>query len=592
MSERFTRLFSLPENLYAQNAPVVIAAGALLKDNQTGKVLGQLKLRSISAKRIKAVTVRILMQDVAGKRLGEPVEHQYLDIDVARDVEFAQKIPVVLPDNTARGMEVSVIGVVFYDNSTWTAGEEKWEPLSVPTRLSDALRDYELIREYKLAYGSSCEYLPSEQRGLWYCSCGALNHDHEDTCHVCKQKLTALLAADFDVLRKKRDARLAEQAAQRAEQAKREAAAKARLRKKIKSGLIIAALVLIIGAVAAFILTQPMRDMEKAQELANKGDYMAAIALLDEIGKADMTREARESCIKRMRNQIENAIAGGYLSYALELMKEYTILDTTKYLEEVQKICKHQHLDDLEKVDATCTVNGYDRKICQFCAYVKETTLPAHGHSFTSNVTKKPTCTKSGLKDETCSVCGEVVKDIVLKASGHKYNAQIITPATCVSQGKTKYACERCGDSYTETVGLKAHSFAIVGCDKPLTCKGCGQTSGGVAGHLISNGLCTRCYKDVSVYRITGTVSQGTNTHYNIKLPKGTYYVSVATGIKEWSAKLIDPASIDKVFYLHSSFGSTEKFEVEKDLSNGRIEFYVFYGQKGGSYTITIWRKE
>jgi len=37
MNERYTRVFSLPENLYATGSPVVIAAGALLKDNQTGK---------------------------------------------------------------------------------------------------------------------------------------------------------------------------------------------------------------------------------------------------------------------------------------------------------------------------------------------------------------------------------------------------------------------------------------------------------------------------------------------------------------------------------------------------------------------------
>ena len=44
MSERYHRLFSLPDNGYAQGAPVVLAAGALLKDNQTGQILAQLKI--------------------------------------------------------------------------------------------------------------------------------------------------------------------------------------------------------------------------------------------------------------------------------------------------------------------------------------------------------------------------------------------------------------------------------------------------------------------------------------------------------------------------------------------------------------------
>ena len=33
MAERYTRLYTLPENLYTEGAPLVIAAGALLKDN-------------------------------------------------------------------------------------------------------------------------------------------------------------------------------------------------------------------------------------------------------------------------------------------------------------------------------------------------------------------------------------------------------------------------------------------------------------------------------------------------------------------------------------------------------------------------------
>lgn len=59
MSERYSKLFTLPPNLYSEGAPVVIAAGALLKDNETGKVLAQLKIQNISDKPIKAVTVKL-----------------------------------------------------------------------------------------------------------------------------------------------------------------------------------------------------------------------------------------------------------------------------------------------------------------------------------------------------------------------------------------------------------------------------------------------------------------------------------------------------------------------------------------------------
>ena len=49
MSERYTKVYECPQNVYAESSPVVISAGALLKDNQTGKILAQLKIRNITA---------------------------------------------------------------------------------------------------------------------------------------------------------------------------------------------------------------------------------------------------------------------------------------------------------------------------------------------------------------------------------------------------------------------------------------------------------------------------------------------------------------------------------------------------------------
>ena len=47
MSERYARLFSLPENLYQSSSPVMILAGALLKDNQTGGILALMKFKNV-----------------------------------------------------------------------------------------------------------------------------------------------------------------------------------------------------------------------------------------------------------------------------------------------------------------------------------------------------------------------------------------------------------------------------------------------------------------------------------------------------------------------------------------------------------------
>ena len=118
MSEqRYSRLFSLPENLYAAGSPVLICAGALLKDNQSEKILAQLKLKNIREKEIKAITVSISPLDTLDHPLGSPLEYQYLDLTAFRDDEFGQKTPIFLPDESTRAFSVEVTEVIFSDNT-------------------------------------------------------------------------------------------------------------------------------------------------------------------------------------------------------------------------------------------------------------------------------------------------------------------------------------------------------------------------------------------------------------------------------------------------------------------------------------------
>ena len=104
--------------------------GALQKDNQTGKVFAQLKIRNIQDKVIKAATVKITPFDTVGKPLGGTVDYQYLDLSAGRDTDFGQKTPVMLKEATARSFAVSVSEIIFADNSTWSASDGTWEALS------------------------------------------------------------------------------------------------------------------------------------------------------------------------------------------------------------------------------------------------------------------------------------------------------------------------------------------------------------------------------------------------------------------------------------------------------------------------------
>ena len=60
MSERFERLFNLPNNLYLEGSPIIISAGSLLKDTTTGSIVAQIKFHSVSKKVIKAGTISVI----------------------------------------------------------------------------------------------------------------------------------------------------------------------------------------------------------------------------------------------------------------------------------------------------------------------------------------------------------------------------------------------------------------------------------------------------------------------------------------------------------------------------------------------------
>lgn len=280
MGERYSRLFSLQENLYTTGSPVVIAAGALLKDNETGKVLAQIKLRSISPKAIKAATVEILPYDVAGNSLGGVVKHQYLDIKAVRGNDFGQKNPVALPDANARAYSAIVSEVVFEDNTVWRESGLSWEALPTQEKLKQGLCDDELVKQYKMKYGSRCGFMFQEEKDLWMCSCGAVNHKDEEKCHSCSEQISAFKAFELDKLKADCEARLAEAQKKAAED---KAAAEAKAKKTKKLAIIITPIV-IVAIIATVLLSDVVKKNQ--EEAARLDAYNSAVAMA-EAGKYD-----------------------------------------------------------------------------------------------------------------------------------------------------------------------------------------------------------------------------------------------------------------------------------------------------------------
>lgn len=261
MSERYSKLFALSENLYSAGAPVVIAAGALQKDNQTGKVFAQLKIRNIQDKAIKAATVKITPFDTVGKPLGGTVDYQYLDLSAGRDTDFGQKTPVMLKEAATRSFAVSVSEVIFSDNSIWTAPDEAWEPLSAPVMPEKEFTDVELAKQYRVKYGADCKCVFKKEKDLWRCACGAVNHASEKNCHSCQREAAALAALDIDKLKADRDQRLA---AEQKKAAEEKAAAEAESKKTKRIVAVVAPIMLITIAIISAISWKNIQEERKS----------------------------------------------------------------------------------------------------------------------------------------------------------------------------------------------------------------------------------------------------------------------------------------------------------------------------------------
>lgn len=297
MSERYTRVFSLPENLYAAGSPAVIAAGALLKDNQTGKVLAQLKLTNIQYKKIKAVKVKLFPLDTMGQSLGEAIDYQYLDLQLTRDGDFGAKTPIPFPDATTRAFDAEVTSVVFSDNTAWNSDGTSWEP--IPDRVALHQKyDNLVIEQLRLEQSGTCQFVVQEHQDLWLCTCGAVNHDGEVRCHDCGKQLSQIHPLDAAGLMERANARLAEEARLAAEEEATKAAAAVAAKKKTAKILKIV-IPAVCAIIAVTLLTTkviiPNSNYNKAVSLMDAGQYKEAIAAFETL---DGYKDSAEQIVK------------------------------------------------------------------------------------------------------------------------------------------------------------------------------------------------------------------------------------------------------------------------------------------------------
>lgn len=193
---RYEKVFTLTPKLYVKGSPIIIEAGALQKDNFNGNVIAQLKFKSISAKVIKSLTVKIVALDVSGNPIGEEIEHQYLDLTVQRNENFGSKEAIILPDNTAREFWAYVTDIVFFDNTLISLKKSYWNPLPLQEDLNIETDD-DIERIF---FSQKFRKQIIDYKDLWLCSCEGINHIGEKKCFTCGNLYDVMGNFDFEFL--------------------------------------------------------------------------------------------------------------------------------------------------------------------------------------------------------------------------------------------------------------------------------------------------------------------------------------------------------------------------------------------------------
>lgn len=132
----------------------------------------------------------------------------------------------------------------------------------------------------------------------------------------------------------------------------------------------------------------------------------------------------------------------------------------------------------VEGYAATCLATGLtDGEICGDCETVlkEQTVIPLADHKTETVTILEPTCVSGGVKQEKCTVCGEVISLTNLKALGHDYQSTVTVP-TCEEPGYTSHTCTQCGVSYVDSYTAPTnHHYGKGTVTKAATCTAEGE---------------------------------------------------------------------------------------------------------------------
>lgn len=138
---------------------------------------------------------------------------------------------------------------------------------------------------------------------------------------------------------------------------------------------------------------------------------------------------------------------------------------------------------------ATCTRQGLVQSVCTICGQTRDrrnTPMKDHKEAARWADENEATCTDAGSQTKSCTVCGTVLKTRRVDALGHKAGDAVTTDATCTEAGSVITSCTVCGEvlgeQVIEALGHQPGEWTVTepagygtSGTKTLSCSVCGQ---------------------------------------------------------------------------------------------------------------------
>ena len=162
--------------------------------------------------------------------------------------------------------------------------------------------------------------------------------------------------------------------------------------------------------------------------------------------------------------------------------------------------CENHWDDGKITTTPTCTKTGVKQYTCTICSETKTEEIAALGHDYSSDWTidTAAACETVGSKSHHCTRCDSKIDVTEIPASGHSWNdGSITTEPTCTDEGVKTFTCNACGKTRTEAVAALGHNYSS---DWTIDTAAACETVGSKSHH------CTRCdsKKDITEIPASG----------------------------------------------------------------------------------------